>query len=75
VNALLDAQGFSAIDSPAAVEADHGAAGLLPFVRYYLPDTPVACVLLTNRLKRGELAAFREAVARLCAEQNVLLLA
>jgi AmmeMemoRadiSam system protein B len=75
VNALLEAQSFSAIDSPAAVESDHGAAGLLPFVRYYLPDTPVACALLTNRLKRGELAEFREAVANICAEQNVLLIA
>jgi AmmeMemoRadiSam system protein B len=74
-NALLEAPGFSATNSSAAVEADHGAAGLLPFVRYYLPNTPVACALLTNRLKRGELGAFREAVAMLCAEKNVLLLA
>jgi AmmeMemoRadiSam system protein B len=74
-NALLESAGFSATNSPAAVEADHGAAGLLPFVRYYLPDTPVACALLTNRLKHSELSAFREAVAKLCAEKNVLLLA
>jgi AmmeMemoRadiSam system protein B len=75
VDALLGVPGFSAINSPAAVEQDHGAAGLLPFVRYYLPDTPVACALLTNRLNRGELAAFRETVAGLCAESNVLLIA
>jgi AmmeMemoRadiSam system protein B len=75
VEALLAAPGFSATESPVAVESDHGAAGLLPFVRYYLPGTPVACALLTNRLGRGELKAFREAVAGLCAEKNVLLLA
>ncbi len=73
--ALLNAPGFSAEDNPAAMEADHGVAGLVPFVRYYLPGAKVAGCLLSNRLSRSELAVFRETVAKLCESGRVLLIA
>ncbi len=72
---LLGNPGYSAENNPAAMEADHGVAGLVPFVRYYLPGVKIAGCLLSNRLDRSELKVFREVVARLCKERRVLLIA
>lgn len=73
--ALLRGAETGAENNPAAMEADHGVAGLVPFVAYYLPETKVAACLLSNKLDRQRLAAVWEQVAELCAGGRVLLVA
>ncbi len=75
VDALVSAPGLGAADDPAAVEADHGAAGLVPFVRYYLPRARVAACLVSNRLGGEALTALVDTAASLCENNRVLLVA
>lgn len=75
VRAFLQNGRIAAENNPDAVEADHGAAGLIPFVKYYLPDTKAAVLLLSNRLSRERLSAVWETVQKVCAENRVLLVA
>lgn len=75
VGAFLGNGGIGAEDNPAAVEADHGAAGLIPFVRYYLPGTKAAVLLLSNKLDRQRLAAVWAQVEELSAGGRVLVVA
>ena len=73
--ALLGDEMADAEDNPRAVELDHGAAGLVPFAAYYLPDTPVTVCLLSNRLSRQRLEAVRQVVRRQRQSRRVLLIA
>lgn len=75
VEALLADPAIAAEDNAGAMEADHGAAGLVPFARYYLPGVPVAACLLSNKLDREQLAALRRRVADICVGSRVLLVA
>lgn len=75
VNALLGNTDIAAEDNPSAVEADHGVAGLVPFVRYYLPNARVAVCLLSNKLDRNRLAAVCAEIADICSSGRVLLVA
>lgn len=72
---LLQNTAIGAEDNPAALEADHGVAGLVPFVAYYLPGAKVASCLLSNKLDRNRLAAVRGQIADICAGGRVLLVA
>ncbi len=73
--ALLDNPDIQAENNPTAVEQDHGVAGLIPFVGYYLPNTSVTVCLLSNRLSRQRLEAVWQEIADLCARQSTLLVA
>ncbi|MBC8545697.1 AmmeMemoRadiSam system protein B [Clostridiaceae bacterium NSJ-31] len=65
-DALLQDAVIAAEDNRDAVESDHGAAGLVPFVRRYLPEAKLAVCLLSNRLSRERLAQ----VQRVLLEQQ-----
>ncbi len=70
---LLGDPALGMLDDPDAVEYDHGAAGLVPFIRRYLPGARLTVCLLSNRLSQERLSAFWERVAALCEEGSVLL--
>lgn len=70
---LLGNPTLGALDDPDAVEYDHGAAGLVPFVRRYLPEARLTTCLLSNRVSQERLSAFWESVETLCREENILL--
>ena len=65
-DALLQDAVIAAEDNRDAVESDHGAAGLVPFVRRYLPEAKLVVCLLSNRLSRERLAQ----VQRVLLEQQ-----
>ena len=73
--ALLADDVIAASDAPAAVEADHGAAGLIPFVKKYLPGARVSVCLLSNRLPPQRLEAVQKAIAALREEGRILVVA
>ena len=70
---LLENPALGVLDDPDAVEYDHGVAGLLPFVRRYLPEAKLTACLLSNRLSQERLSLFWESVEALCREGDVLL--
>jgi AmmeMemoRadiSam system protein B len=72
--ALLDDSALGAANDAQAVGADHGAAGLVPFVRYYLPDAKITACLISNKVSPGKLLALEEAVQKICAAKRVLLI-
>lgn len=74
-HAILADRAIDARDSAADVEYDHGAAGLIPFVRHYLPDARVTVLLLSNKLSQARLDAVCDQLAQLCADEGVLLVA
>lgn len=55
IEAILAVEGIGAENNPAAVELDHGAAGLVPFVKQYFPDTPLAVCLVQGKTDRRRL--------------------
>lgn len=68
----------SAIDAEnnwQAVEADHGVAGLVPFVKYYLPDADIATLMIANNLDRFKLDSLSDEIAQICENKRVLLVA
>lgn len=75
IEALLRNPAIAAEDNPAAVETDHGVAGLVPFVKYYLPNAKIATCLLSNKLDRNRLATVRAEIAEICANGRILLVA
>ena len=75
VDALLDDPLLSAADVPDAVEADHGVAGIIPFVKKYLPEARVSVCLVSNRLSAKRLEALQGLAAELAEEGDLLLVA
>ncbi|MEG1942198.1 MAG: AmmeMemoRadiSam system protein B [Angelakisella sp.] len=73
IDKLLADKVLGAENNPAAVELDHGGAGLVPFVKYYFPDTPLAVCLLQGKLPRERIAAFWEIVGEQRKEANILV--
>jgi len=73
--ALLQNNVIAAENNPDAVEYDHGAAGLIPFVRHYLPEAKVAVVLLSNKLSAKRLDEVCGELEALCADGGILLVA
>ena len=73
-NILAD-KTLRAENNPAAVEFDHGVAGLVPFVKYYFPDAEVAVCLLANKLSQERLAQAVQLLGDAAAEGRTLLLA
>lgn len=73
--AILADSTLAAEDNPAAVQADHGVAGLTPYLAKYLPDVPVTVCLLSNKLSQTRLEAFQNTVAAQFAERNLLVVA
>lgn len=75
VSELLKNPLIAAENNRAAVEADHGAAGHIPFLRRYLPNAKVAVCLLSNSLSHERLAEVRRVLLEQCESGKVLLLA
>lgn len=73
IDKLLADKALCAENNPAAVEFDHGAAGLIPFVKYYFPDTPVAVCLVQGKLPRERLTAMWEVIDRQRESANILV--
>jgi len=75
VEALLSNETIGAENSSDAVEYDHGAAGLIPFVRYYLPKAKVAVCLLSNKLSQQRLDEIQRVINEQRKDKNILLIA
>lgn len=74
IGRILESQEIVAVDSPSSVEWDHGAAGLIPFIKYYLPRAEVSVCLLANTLSSQRLEAFQQLAEKLSRE-GVLVVA
>ena len=72
---LLSNKFVSAEDNPPALEKDHGVAGLIPFVKHYLPNAKVMVCLLSNRLTEERRAEASRLLRELCANGKTLLVA
>lgn len=73
--AILADSTVAAEDNPAAVQADHGVAGLTPYLARYLPELPVTVCLLANGLSQTRLNAFQDLVAQQAAQRRILVVA
>lgn len=74
-NAILENPLIGAENSAKNVEYDHGVAGLIPFVKYYLPDAEVSVCLLSNRLSQKRLEEVQRVIKAQSQGQNILVLA
>lgn len=75
VEGILADPVLAAENNPKAVEQDHGAAGLTPYIRQYLPDLPLAVCLLSNKLSDERLRAFQDTMVAVIEGRNVLVIA
>lgn len=73
IDKLLSDSVLDAENNPAAVELDHGAAGLVPFVKHYFPDTPLAVCLVQGKTPRDRLTALWTAIEAQRGEANILV--
>ncbi|MEG0753819.1 MAG: AmmeMemoRadiSam system protein B [Angelakisella sp.] len=74
IDRMLENKVMAAENNPIAVELDHGAAGLVPFIKHYLPDTPVAVCLVQGKLPRERLTALWEVIAAQRETDNLLVI-
>lgn len=74
IDRLLGDSVLEAENNPAAVEFDHGAAGLVPFVKHYFPDTPLAVCLVQGKTSRDRLTALWEVIATQREEARLLVI-
>ena len=54
---------------------EHSIAGVLPFVKYFLPDTKVVPIAVDSRLTRTDIRLLSEAIARMSDGRTVVLAA
>lgn len=73
--ALLADPLIRAENNPAALERDHGVAGLVPFVRYYLPQARVTAMLLSTRLEEERLEAVTALLQEAMEDDRTLFVA
>lgn len=73
--ALLSNRDIAAVAQPSALERDHGVAGLMPFIAYYLPGVRVSAALLSNRLSQERLEAVTGELLAACADGKTLFVA
>lgn len=74
IDRLLSDSVLEAENNPAAVEFDHGAAGLVPFVKHYFPDTPLAVCLVQGKTSRDRLTALWGVIEAQRGEANLLVI-
>lgn len=70
---LMDS-GLRARVDDANMQLDHAVSGLIPYVKYYLPDAQVSAVLLQNRLEPQRAEALAGELLRLSEEKKLLLI-
>jgi len=75
VEALLEDALIGAGNNAQAVEADHGAAGLIPFIAHYLPGVTVGICLVAGGASLNRLEALQALVADACGDGRTLLVA
>ena len=73
IGLLLRNSVIAAEDNPLAMERDHGVSGLMPFIRYYLPDVKVTAILLANTLGSRRLEEVWRVLEPVCADDRTLL--
>lgn len=56
------------------VENDHAIYGILPFIKYYIPDTKIVPVLVSGHSSKKEIEAFVESLSKYYGE-NVIVVA
>lgn len=64
---------IAAMADEAAMQADHAVAGLIPYVKYYLPAVSVSAVLLQNTAEDARIEALSEEIAGYLREKRALL--
>src|SRR3989344_2955245 len=57
------------------VSEDHAVAGIMPFVKYYLPDASVVPILLTSYMSREEIQLFADRITEQMDSHTVLVAA
>ena len=70
----LVGNGFSGIDED-AIEGDHAIYGIVPFIRYYLPETRVVPLLLGSRISKAETDMVSDQLSALINGGRVSLIA
>ena len=75
IRAILEDPAAAAVKEPEALEADHGGAGLIPFIKYYLPNARVTVCLLANTLSTRQLEAFQAVVLEQMEKERILVVA
>ncbi len=63
---------LGAAENDDMLQTDHSAAGLIPFVKYYLPDASVSCLLVSGTVGNSGIDDISEALSELSAEKNCL---
>ena len=66
--------GFSGIDED-AIEGDHAIYGIIPFIRYYLPETKVVPLLLGSRISPEATEMLSDQLSALVHTNRVSLIA
>ncbi len=74
VERLVSNIGISAVADDDNMQLDHAATGLVPFIKYYLPDVKIAACLLSNKLEKEREEELAKELFRLSREKNILLL-
>ena len=72
--ALLRNSLIAAEDNPFALERDHGASGLMPFIKYYMPETKITAILLANTVKQQRLEEIWQTLEPFCTDKGALLI-
>jgi len=61
-------------DEP-VLSKEHSIAGVLPFVKYFLPDAKIVPVVLDSHLTRGDITLLSGTIARISDERTVVVAA
>ncbi|NLW79720.1 MAG: AmmeMemoRadiSam system protein B [Ruminococcaceae bacterium] len=75
VDTLLKDGLVAAENNAAALEYDHGGAGLVPYIAHYLPDAKVAVCLVSVQAAEKRMEALRQHLFEYAESGNVLLVA
>ncbi|MCI8623506.1 MAG: AmmeMemoRadiSam system protein B [Provencibacterium sp.] len=70
---LVENGRIAAMADEAAMEKDHALAGLIPYVRYYLPDAAVSTVLIQNTAPSSRVEALAGEISAYLREKPALL--
>lgn len=75
IHTVLDDTSISASEDAAALERDHGIAGLVPYIAYYLPGVPLTACLIANSTPQTGLDALFTVLKDICLGGRTLLIA
>ena len=68
---LVD-RGTAHIDEP-VMEDEHSVAGIMPYIKYYLPDATVVPLILRGTIDRKEVESLAKTIAGLRDEDTIIL--